>query len=377
MTMTFKKVYFISVLILVAIFLLPSKLQATEKFTISAGESRTGVQLVTQPEAQIEGKITGDVFILNQRTVVSGVIQGNLFFVGKSLTLDKNSEVTGSVFAAAETVGLEGTIKGNSFVACSQLYTNSSFEHRGEFNFAAKEAELKGAYYQKVRGRASQIDLKGAALFKEAIFKVKYLNYDNKTISKGDLTYYSPYEALGENQAMIAKLNWKKTQLPSFWQKFSLYLSQKVFNLFYLLIFGFLWIWLWQEKYKTTLLTLREKLGPSLGWGVLVLLVFPSVLFILMVSVLGLPLALVLIGVFVFWAYLSPVIVGGLLGNYLLQIFSYDGEKYPYLSLFLGVVFLFILYSLPGAGWIFRLFTIVLALGVMTTGRREILGLKF
>ncbi|MCD6194964.1 hypothetical protein J7K05_02110 [bacterium] len=368
---------FLFVLFVVSFLFFPQQLKAAEKFEVPSGETKTGVQLITQPEAQIEGRIEGDVFILNQTTIISGVIDGNLFFVGKTISLEKNSEIKGSVFIAADTVNLKGIIEGNSYIACSKLYTTSSFKHKGEFNFVATEAELKGAYHQKARAKASQINLKGAALLKGANFRVKYLNYDNKTISQGDLTYYSPYEALGENQKLASSLKWKKLRLPSFWQKFSLYLSQKTLSLLYILIFGFLWIWLWQEKYKTTLVALREKLGPALGWGVLTILILPSVLIILLASVLGIPLALVVIGAFVFWAYLSPVVVGGLLGNYFLQLIGYDGEKYPYLSLFLGVLFLFILYALPEIGWVFRFFTIALALGAVVAGRKEILGLKF
>ncbi len=372
------KIFLLLSVICLGFLLFPNQLRATsDKYELPEGETKQGVQLITQPRAEIEGRIVGDVFIVNQTTIISGVIEGNLFFVGKTINLNKTSEITGSAFILADTANLKGTIRGNSYVATNRLYTSASFKNKGEFNFLAQEAELRGAYHRKMRGRASQIQLKGAALFKDANLRTKYLNYDAKTICRGKLTYYAPYQALGENAKLSSCLKWNKTHLPSFWQKFGLHLTQRVFSVIYLLIFGFLWLWLWREKYKTVVLVLREKLAPALGWGALALFILPSVFAVLVLTLVGIPLAIALLGVFVFWAYLSPIVVGGLVGDYLLQLFGYDAEKYPYLALFLGVVVLSVLFALPGAGWIFRLFVIILALGAVVVGRKEIIGLKF
>ena len=368
---------------LIAFFaFLPAFASAQVTYRLPRGETKEGTVVVSQPEAEIEGKITGDLFLFCQEAEISGIVEGDVFFLGSRLNVERGAEIYGSLFAVGQKAELAGQIRRNTYIFASELSTSTYFENRGDFNFAGKFVELNGTVRKKTRGWARTVNLKNVALLGDVFLKVRHLTYTPATVVKGTLTYVSPYEALFETEepeaeAKISSMEWKKVPRPTFKQKFLRRLSGKLLSFLYLVVIGFLWVWLWKDKFKTAVLSLREKLWPALLWGVLVLLILPAVSVLLAFSILGVPVLVFLLAFLAFWAYLSPILVGTLLGQFLAQLAGYDWEKYPYLTVFVGLLILMILFALPGVGWIFKLATVILALGVLVVDRKEILGLKF
>jgi len=380
--MSFKKSFFLTIVLFSLILIFPLVACAQDQFIIEASETKSDTQFISASNVFIEGKVLGDVFTVSSELTITGEIDGNLFFLGSRLNIAKSAKISGSVFALASKISLAGKLEGNVYLAGSEIYTTRDLVAQNEANFASSKADLEGTFEKTVRGSAPEINLSNSNFKKSLILETKYLSYTPKTTVKDRLAYRSPYKALLAEENLggapnIGEERWIKVKLPTYWDKFGNRLIKSLISFGYLLIFGFLWIWLWQEKYKTVVLSLREHLWPALGWGVVLVLVFPSLFIFLLISILGIPIALLLLGLLIFWGYMATVVVGGFIGAYIMQLFGKDSEKRPYLALFLGVLFMFILYSLPGIGWVFKMFAILLALGVLITSRKTILGVNF
>jgi len=368
---------FLSILILFSPII--ASAQTESQYRLGQEQTKGEAQFIFRNSVILEGQIKNDVFIFANEIRISGLIEGNLFCLSEKLVIEKSAKIKGSVFALSSMADLSGLISGNVFLGASEISTSSNLKIDKELNFIAQRAIIKGTLLQQVRGYANEIKLEKALFFNNVLIKGKYISYDSDTIVKGKLTYYSPFEILSEEggKAQINQMEWKKTTQPTFSQRMIQNITKKLVSLLSILIIGFLWLLLWKDKYKSTMLSLRERLLPALGWGIILLLILPSLLLILAISILGIPLGIIISVFAIFWAYISPLVVGGLIGNFLLQLVGYDGEKYPYLALSLGVIVLSILFVLPGAGWLFVLITTILGFGTLLVGRKEILGLKF
>jgi cytoskeletal protein CcmA (bactofilin family) len=374
----YSKWYVLAGLVLLLLcFLVPKLVLAQDQTTVAKDETRTGIQIIT---ANIAGTINGDTFIIGQGAVISGKIQGNLFVIASTINISEGAQINGSLFAVAQKMNLNGKVSGTTYLAGSEIDTSSTFIANQEFNFAAKSVSLDGNFKKTVNGSAQQIDLSGN-YDADLLLKTTYLTYEPTLFVKGNVKYYAPYIALiktsDTNSPTVTKDDFNKTPLPTFWQNFSQNLATKLLGLVYLLIIGFLWIWLWRDKYETVVESLKEHLWPAFGFGIIVWLLLPVAFLLLTITIIGIPLALILLGFVIFWTYLSTVLIGGFLGNFIILLLNRNETKYPYLALFLGILVLIVLYAVPVIGPILKIITAILAFGVLVIGRKKILNLKF
>jgi hypothetical protein len=92
-----------------------------------------------------------------------------------------------------------------------------------------------------------------------------------------------------------------------------------------------------------------------------------------MISVIGIPLALILLGCFILGAYLTQIFVGMLLGRLLFEFFN-KREANAYISLAVGLAAYHLLTLIPILGGVAALATVVLGLGTLFLLAKEALA---
>ena len=116
-------------------------------------------------------------------------------------------------------------------------------------------------------------------------------------------------------------------------------------------------------KQKNMAEAVKQSLVRKLLIGLLTFLCFPVILFLFMISILGIPaVPFIIMGFFVI-SFLGYVSVAYLTGETIAGI-SDQGINI-YLTLFLGVLVLWILNSIPFLGFLFRLLILFISLGVI------------
>lgn len=222
----------------------------------------------------------------------------NLFIIAPKITFQGEAEK--DVFALAGEVEIKGKIKGNLFVVAANL--NISGEIEGDVFATA----------QNINTLASNI---------------------------GGKIYKYQFEL-------------PKTQPPSrvIWGELIGLLATAVVGFLFWRIFpGFL---------LETMTAIRTSLGQSLLWGVLLTFLSPFAFLVLLLSLVGIPLALISLAIFLILGYLSQIFVGLVLSKFLLP-------KSPnfFLSLLLGLVILRIVFYVPFLGGVLKLLTFFLGIG--------------
>ena len=349
----------IAVLLTAALFFYPLYVGAAGP---ARPDDRSGRKVVTLPAdevvnedyfawgdvVEILGTVHGDVYAAGGEIHVNGTIDGDLLAAGGRIDLK------GKVGQDARLLGGEVTVAGvvgkNLTIAAGQITLTDTAAVLGNV-ISAGEVTVAGRIRGALKALAGDLHLRPTANI------------------GGDVTYRSPHPAQIEAGAKIGGMVMQRTPHGMF--DFSpgqmigtmvdLFLLFKVISFVSTLILGLLLIFLFPGFSRAVVSTLREQPMASLGWGVLWLIVTPFVLLALVVTLVGIPLALILFPLYFISLYLARIAIILWAGTALLERMGKGGH--PGWGLLIGLVLYSVLTLIPGPGGLISLFVILFGLG--------------
>lgn len=349
------------------------------------------ILLIAAPSSAVQIK-SGDMV-----SVPGGAAKGPLFVSGNSLIV--NADVDGDVFAAGQTVVINGNVDGDVIAAANSVRVNGNV--RGDIRVAASSIEVGGQINGSITGAGSNISLKEGAIVKKdvllfgdsielfspiegqamgsakqmhinapikgdvQIWDVQNLLIGPSTVLEGQLSYRSDKPAQIAPEAEIGKVIHlaPRSKLENInggfsWFTAILWLSAGV------LLWGVAYLLFPAWLPRMGSLAANEP-GAALGWGFLMLLLTPFAIFILMITVVGIPVALLLLLFYIIVLSASKLIVGDFLARCLSHYLKWDG-KMPFIIPFLiAFVTLILVSKVKILGFIVSLGTASFALGMI------------
>ena len=114
-------------------------------------------------------------------------------------------------------------------------------------------------------------------------------------------------------------------------------------------------------------------LGRSLGYGLVLFVVVPIALLLIMVTIIGIPLSLLSLLLYIILFYVAKLFVAIALGDKILSMLNQSGTRSQALSLLIGLIILTIMYKIPFIGWAVYLLSVMIGLGaiLIAFGRRR------
>jgi len=186
----------------------------------------------------------------------------------------------------------------------------------------------------------------------------------NATIS-GDLIVFP---ARADMQKLISHFK------PNFKVIAGLILLEKLASLTIEILIGWLLIALLPQLIKQLVNLGLKQPGAAIGWGLLFLTVIPLLACFFIISLIGIPLGVVTILIYLISLSLAKLLAGLSLGSRLLKDARFNQ---PYLSLALGLTIMVILQLIPFFGWLAYFILILFGLGLLTLrGKTFITRLK-
>lgn len=126
-------------------------------------------------------------------------------------------------------------------------------------------------------------------------------------------------------------------------------------------LLGLLLIFLFPGFSRAAVSTLRAQPLASLGWGLVWLIVTPVILITLLMTVVGIPVALILFPLSFISFYLARIVIILWAGTAILERMGKQGH--PGWGLLIGLFFYTLLMLIPGPGGLVGLFVILFGLG--------------
>jgi hypothetical protein len=120
--------------------------------------------------------------------------------------------------------------------------------------------------------------------------------------------------------------------------------------------------------------TLVSSPWKSLGLGFAFLILVPSVVIILAITLIGIPISIFCLFIYVLAIYLSKVFVGLAIGERLMGLFRREREGPRVSSLILGMIILALLVNIPYIGGLIWLASIMFGIGAFVISRFQLLA---
>lgn len=370
--MIYSKNFIRLILILFAFFLLlPS--------VTSGSDFRAGQQLIIAKDQVInddlyfagnsiivDGIINGDLIAAGADIKVSGTINGGLIAAAGTVII--NGNVTNDIRVAGGTVEIGGNVGDNALVFAGNLISGKDASIGRDLTIGAGNAVIDGTVKGNINGGGGNVELTGTTKGNVTLKLDDDFKLSPGARIDGNLEYTSPKQAeisgivTGKTTYMEKPVKEKETESR---------ITDEILGYLWLLLVGILFFVLAPQVSQKISDNISVNPLKNLLWGILFLIVTPILAIILLITVIGIPLSLILVAVYIVEIYISRIFVGYWIGQYILKKLNRE-TGYKVLVLALGLLAVFIGINLPILGTFIHFVIIILGLGTIVLTEYEI-----
>lgn len=248
--------------------------------------------------------VDGNAYIMGNDITFGSMIGGDVYILGNNVTISNSAFIYGNLYVLANNLKLDGYVYGGDlYVACSEFTMSSSSIVNRDIRITSNKASFSGAVGRNVYASAKQITM------------------DDSTNILGDFNYSSPEAIQVPSGAVQGKINYDESKVNTENSNPILgYLISLVqFVVLVLAIFGI--VVLIAPKFLKKIENVEAKsILPSLGFGLIGLIVTIPVAILLLISVVATSVSFALISAWSLLAFIiaTPIAIisiAGMLAN--------------------------------------------------------------
>jgi hypothetical protein len=301
-------------------------------------------------EVRIRGTVKGNVFAFAQRIEIEGVVEGSV--IGAGGWIETRGQVMRNIYACAGSVriGGDGRVGGNATLFAGEGTVEGSVGK--DFTAYSARSTGWGPFHTSRQGGVFQI-MAPAQIGRNLTLRVD--RSDNARVDSGA-------SVGGSTNIRIPE------PAPSKYRTASFYIWQTIW-LAAAFLSGLVLFWLAPVLARATLET-SQSLLIAAGIGFLAVVAPPVAAIIAGITLVGLPLGLITLALWMIAGYFAKIVLAAFLGR---SILASQGKAEPPTALVLltGLIPVFVAINLPYIGGLIEFLFVVLGLGVMvTTGYR-------
>jgi|Napbiome12C3dose_1001474.scaffolds.fasta_scaffold00049_1 cytoskeletal protein CcmA (bactofilin family) len=320
----------------------------------------------------LDGTVNGDAYVAGGNVVVNGTINGDLLAAGGNLDIRGN--ITGNIRAAGGNINISGTIDRNATLAGGSINITPTADIKGSLVSAGGNVTVSAPIGKEINLGGGQVVL-GNRIGGDVNAAVGNLSLAPTATISGNLTYLSENPASVSPGATVSgkiTQNVPQTKQPEEAAKRGIgaLLSFFLIGDFLLAtIIGFLLLKFLPVFFSTTAQLITQKPWLSLGIGFLTAIISPFVFLLLLITIIGIPIAMLLAFALVVLSYLAKIFVAFVIGQLILGRFS----KQPHTAwaLILGLVIYSLVKAIPIFGWLISVIAILTGLGALLIAKKN------
>ncbi|OGD67826.1 hypothetical protein A3F08_01535 [Candidatus Berkelbacteria bacterium RIFCSPHIGHO2_12_FULL_36_9] len=291
---------------------------------------------------RIDGSVGGDLITAGNQIEINGDVDANVFAGSNSVIL--NSKIRRDFIVGANDVKIskQAVIGGNLYVGSANVVIDG--EVKGTVYAGTGSLTINGKVGKEIKANVGLLKLGPTS---EVNGDISYTSDKKAVVSKG--AKYTGKLEQKETPKGLAKVNLKESALDS------------LMSLLSAILVVILLILLFPKKLESLNSYLELNFWRSLGFGFLALIAIPILTVILFLTIIGVPLGLITLGIFILMIYLSKIICAYYFGNIISK-----GSWSPIWSCVLGLVILAALSLVPIINGIVGFIALLVGLGAMT-----------
>ncbi|GAB6086356.1 bactofilin family protein [Alkaliphilus crotonatoxidans] len=344
----------IIVLMLTGLFSFSVQGQPGRPVNIAGGEVVEGDYIKGANRVVNEGNIKGDFIVAAQEVTQSGTIEGD--FIGAVNHALIDGEVKGNIRSIVQSIGVQGEVNKNASVLASHFTLEEEGAIDGSLYAFVNYLNIKGTVGGDIRGAAGTVIITGR-IKGDVVLRADKLYLEPNAIIEGDLIYTSSSPQEIDPSSVKGIIEYRPADEKRLQLNKSVFL-RTLFLISYLLV-GLLFLRLFQGPAGRSAAFLNEKPLLALGIGLVLLVMVPVISFLLLISIIGIPIAILAMALYGILIYLAKIPVELWLGKKILR-----QDDRPYLSFIIGSLLIASLRFIPYLGWLITLGIIGLGIGL-------------
>jgi cytoskeletal protein CcmA (bactofilin family) len=291
-----------------------SETRKGESVGVSSGETINGDIFLFGDRVRIDGTVKGDVFLFGHDATVSGHVEGDV--IGFAQQLQVNGQVDGNIRAFTNTLTIRGIVAKNVLTFDERVNFEPAAKVGGSMTIFVQNLALDGSLgrdllifgnHLSVSGKVGGgIRMKGNALAINAGAEVN-----------GPIHFEGENPAEVSAQAKLASpVEFKKMEHMREYRHKDYYIWRVIWTAAFIL-FGMV-LFLLLPKFGSETIEGAEHVGIPLLLGILVFFGIPIAAIIACFTVVGIPLAVLSVGIWLLMLCCAELVVGGVVGNWIL-----------------------------------------------------------
>lgn len=328
---------------------------------------------------QIDGQIKGDAFLVGSVVTVNGQIDGDLFVLAAKVNV--NGIVGSNIRIVAADATLNGPVGRNVLLMCASCSLSQQSSVTGSILASGANFDL----FSKNVGRGlrffgSRLYINSPIGSEAFVVADKQFFLGPQASIAGDLKYTGSTTVTMQPGATVSgNISYQKADVNDNFPRF--FGARSIFNLYERLrplaeilgliisvLIGWILLGLFPTAFEKVAQAIEKRPYASLGWGVIIVLLVPLMVFLFAITIVGIPVSLVLILIAYICFVLAQFLGAFFLGRKILL--SRFGERRGW-ALVVGLVIIYLLGLIPILGNIAKLILVLFALGAIVPAYKQ------
>lgn len=340
-------------------------IKSGESTVLPSGETVNNDYFASGGMAIVSGTVNGDTYLMGGNITVDGEINGDLLIIGGNA--DIRGRVTGDIRVVGGQVTVAGEVGRNLSAVGGSVSVTDRARIRGNLVAASGSLDVFGPVDRDVIISGGQATL-GSGIGGNVNSTVGRLVLTSGARVSGNLNYTSGTPAQIQSGAVVSGTVTQQTPpgrpTPGILGALAAAsIAFKIISFISYLIVGLLLLRFFPNFTREKAATLFKRPLISLLIGFIALILIPVVIFLLMFTVIGIPIALIALAIYLIALYLSIIVTSLALGW---KAFDLIGQKRTGgWALLLGLVIYEILTIVPILGGFVTFFALLFGLGAL------------
>ena len=318
---------------------------------------------------EVTGKVDGDVVAAGGTVTLSGPVSGGILAAGGNLSI--RGSVGRSARAAGGSVVVGGAITADAVLAGGNVTVERAAEIGRDLVGAGGNVQVSGTVHRYAWLTGGTVTIAGtiagnveAQADRVVLLPTARITGTLRYAADRPLEMQSGAQVGGQVTRIDRPSRSRLLVNPAARLRFRF--AGRVLEALWLLAIGFILVAITPRGVQHVQETVRARFGLSLVAGFILVVVVPVAIVLLLITLVGIPLALVVMLLYFATLYPSQVFVSAWLGDALMRrLRRGQAAVSPYAVVAVGVVLLVILVGLPLVGWIFRLLAVFTGFGAL------------
>jgi hypothetical protein len=338
--------------------------------TVTKGQTIDGTLFATGQNINIDGSVNGDIICAGKDIAINGIVNGDILCAGQSLTI--NATVSGNIRTAGQEIYISSKVDRN-ISTIGQTINIKDAKINGDVIVLSQDTNFSGFIGKSLVGMGGNFNISGK--IHDINVTVDQLSFTKTASVSGDIIYTSENIASissgaslsGQIHRYVTTTNTKSTVQPKSIQKSinTFFGKYKISSLLIYLGLGIMFVLLFPVISRNFLIIITEHPRKSLGLGLMILFIIPTILFFLTITIIGIPIAIIFTLVVAFLLFLSRIYISLPIGKAFLK-WAWEKKSDDIVwQMVIGVMLTWMMFGIPVFGWLITMISVFWGFGTI------------